>query len=268
MTRFMSGRIGREVEARLGKLANPVSLLYFARSGECGTCAAQQALLEEVTALSEKLALEVFDLVADSDQAVRFGIEKAPATAVLGYFDYGIRFYGLTAGYQFASLLEAIMMAAGDRSGLAPEIASAARALRTLLHLEIVVSLRCPYSGALVRRAHQLAVVNRNIVADMVNAVEFPGLLERYGAASVPLVIVNGRPFFAATAAADTTPLPDKSFDSLAAALFCTCGAGERAAEWGSAPSEALWLEPPLHQLIRGSAMTGVGGVQHDARHP
>ncbi len=46
--------------------------------------------------------LEVRELVADSAEAVRLGIEKVPATTVVGERDYGIRFYGLTGGYDSA----------------------------------------------------------------------------------------------------------------------------------------------------------------------
>ena len=39
-----------------------------------------------------------------------FNIDKIPATLVMGERDYGIRFYGIPAGYEFASLLEEIEM--------------------------------------------------------------------------------------------------------------------------------------------------------------
>ncbi len=71
MTQFMSGRLARGVEARLHNLGRPVTLLYFARSADCRSCAAQRRLLEEVVALSEKLALEIFDLQADRGEAAR-----------------------------------------------------------------------------------------------------------------------------------------------------------------------------------------------------
>lgn len=268
MTQLMTSRLVREVEARLRKLAHPVSLLYFARSGECGTCAAQQALLEEVTALSEKLALEVFDLDADSGQALRYGIEKVPATAVLGYRDYGIRFYGLTAGYQFAPLLESIVMAAGDRSGLAQEIEAAVQSIRRPLHLEILVSLRCPYSGSLVGRAHQLAIANRNILADMVNAVEFPRLVESYRADRVPLIVINGHPAPAAEPSAITNAVmrvlhaldPETS---AAAAQCCTCRAADQTEEWKSPQllTGRLGLEPVSPPRIPRKATADAGVI-------
>jgi hypothetical protein len=51
--------------------------------------------------LSEKIELKVYDFVSDGEQAKSYRIERIPATAVTGEKDYGIRFYGLTAGYEF-----------------------------------------------------------------------------------------------------------------------------------------------------------------------
>jgi len=51
--------------------------------------------------------------------AKRHGIDKVPATVPLaGEKDFGIRVFGLTGGYEFASLLEAIEMSStgGARS--------------------------------------------------------------------------------------------------------------------------------------------------------
>jgi predicted DsbA family dithiol-disulfide isomerase len=52
----------------------------------------------------------VRDLAADDAEAKRYGIDKVPATIVLAERDPGIRFNGLTGGYEFTSLLEAILM--------------------------------------------------------------------------------------------------------------------------------------------------------------
>ena len=55
-------------------------------------------------------------------------MDKVPATVLLaGEKDFGIRFYGLTAGYEFGSFLETIEMLSSGRSGLEPAVEQLAR---------------------------------------------------------------------------------------------------------------------------------------------
>ncbi len=51
----------------------------------------------------------------------QYGIERVPAVAVVGAKDTGIRFYGMPAGYEFLSLIDAILLASSGDSGLSEE---------------------------------------------------------------------------------------------------------------------------------------------------
>ncbi len=189
----------REAEIQIAellraRLPNPVRIVHFDSGSEAAR--QQKRFLEALAQLSDRLALEVRDLDKDADLARDLGIDKAPATAVLGAKDHGIRFYGLTAGYEFASFLEAILMASSGLSGLEPELERWAGGIATSTHLEILVTLTCPYCPQMVHIAHQLAVANESIRADMVDAAEFPELARRYGLGGVPLTVVNGRRAF------------------------------------------------------------------------
>jgi NADH-dependent peroxiredoxin subunit F len=196
MQTFFDVEAQKQVAAELRKLVRPVKLVYFTQAHACAGCREQQTLLEELVTLSDKLTLEVRELVADDAQAKSLGIDKVPATAVLSDRDYGIRFYGLTGGYEFVSLLEAVLMVSTGNSGLAPEIESMAREIRMPVHLEVMVTLGCPYCPSMVRLAHQLAFLNDNVRADMVEAAEFPTLVQRYQVHGVPRTVINGRPAF------------------------------------------------------------------------
>ncbi len=47
-----------------------------------------------------------------------------------------------------------------------------------------------------MRLAHQLALESEQITADMVEAAEFPDLVQRYGIRAVPHIVINGRTAF------------------------------------------------------------------------
>jgi len=168
-----------------------VKLVFFTQKNACQTCQAQLELLRELSSLSDKIELETYDLVEDGEQIRRFGIERIPATAVIGKKDYGIRFYGVTAGYEFQSLLQAILMVSAGSSGLDPKLEALVKAIKEPVHLKVFVTLTCPYCPQMVHVAHQFALVNENIRADVVDVSEFPELAQKYEVSGVPKTIVN-----------------------------------------------------------------------------
>ena len=84
--------------------------------------------------------------------ADKYGIDKIPAIAVLGEGDrdHGIRLFGMPAGYEFSSLLEAIKMASSGDLGLSPEAREALKGLKKSIHIQ---SLTCPYCPMAVQTA-------------------------------------------------------------------------------------------------------------------
>lgn len=194
---LLDKEVRNAVRERLAGLETAVRILYFTQPQACRTCADQRGLLEELAGLSGRISLEVHELVADAELARRYRIDKVPATVLLsGERDFGIRFYGLTGGYEFGSLIEAIEMIASGRSGLAPEVERLAGRIPVPTHLEIMVTLTCPYCPSMVHLAHQLAFVNPRVRADMIDAAEFPTLIERYQVQGVPRTVINERPAF------------------------------------------------------------------------
>jgi alkyl hydroperoxide reductase subunit F len=195
MATFFTPDVAAQIRERLTGLDRPVRLLHFTQPFACGGCAEQKQLLEELTALSPKLTLELRDLL--SPDAARLAIDKVPATLVLaGDDDFGIRFYGRPGGYEFISLLDTILMVSTGESGLDPAIEALAASITVPTHLEVMVTLTCPYCPKMVHLGHQLAFVNPNVRADMVDASEFPDLVQRYGVHGVPRTVINGRPAF------------------------------------------------------------------------
>jgi len=147
--------------------------------------------LTELCSLSDKLKLEVYDMILNGDQALSYRIERTPATVVLGERDYGIRFYGLTMGHEFTSLLEALLMVSSGQSSLDPELEPLVKGLSEKVHLQILVTLTCPYCPRMVHLAQQFALVNPNIQADMVEVGEFTDVALRYNVTGVPKTIIN-----------------------------------------------------------------------------
>ncbi|HPZ40410.1 MAG TPA: thioredoxin family protein, partial [Candidatus Atribacteria bacterium] len=90
-------------------LSREVSLKFFTQELECETCQSVRSLLEEIVALSPLLHLEIYNFLLDKDKVDLYDIDKIPAIVVEGEKDYGIRFYGIPAGYEFSGFIETLV---------------------------------------------------------------------------------------------------------------------------------------------------------------
>lgn len=200
---ILTNKDRQEVGGRLAEMENPVRLVFFTQQlADCQYCVPTEELLTEVCALSDKLMLEKYNIVTDSAVAQMYNIDKIPATAVVGEnerdetVDYSIRFFGIPSGYEFLSLLDAILMVSEGDSGLSPESREALQKLTKPMHIQVFVTPSCPYCPPAVAMAHRLAFESQLIRSDMIEAGEFPALASRYAVQAVPKIVINGKESF------------------------------------------------------------------------
>jgi len=194
MSQFMDDSTREEVRSALANMYSPVKLIYFTQDPVFGYCREQEELLRDVVVLANNLSLEVVDWQNNPERSSAFGVDKVPATVVMGQKDHGIRFFGLTAGYEFGSLIQAILLVAGGNSGLTPELEQLVRVIDVPVRIEVMVTLNCPYCPGMVHAAQQMAMANDNIRAEMVEAGEFQILGRNYEVKGVPKTVLNGDP--------------------------------------------------------------------------
>lgn len=181
-------------------LENPVEILLFT-AAEGDELAARknpylketEELIKTVAGLSDKLSLTIYRRGTDDETFEAYGIREVPATVLQGPggIDYGIRFYGIPAGFEFSALLETIVDVSRGSSHLALETLEKLQRIDSPLHIQVFVTPTCPYCPPAVRLAHKLALANEHVRADMVEAQEFPELAQRYGVFGVPRTVIN-----------------------------------------------------------------------------
>ena len=193
---MISDKDKKAVGDRLTKLTGPVKLVMFTQEMECQFCKETRELVEEVAALSDKISVEVKDFLKADVEAKKLGVDKIPAVAVLGDGDkdYGIRFYGIPAGYEFMSLLESIEIVSKGESGLSANGKEKIKGLGKAVHLQVFVTPTCPYCPRAVVQAFRMAVESPNITASMVEATEFPHLANKYQVSGVPHTVIGDSP--------------------------------------------------------------------------
>ncbi len=129
-----------EIRRRLGEMAAPVKIIHFTQELNLEYGRETRQVLEELAGLSDQLSLEVYDFILDKEKAAEYGVDKVPATVIRNGKDYGIRYYGMPAGYEFSTLLEAILDVSKGSSGLGAESKEKLAGLSQPVHLEVFVT--------------------------------------------------------------------------------------------------------------------------------
>ena len=136
------GLITDEVAAQLReeflKLQNPVRLAVFSQALADPESEQVKRLVEELGALDPRVTAESYNFVLDTAKVDDLHIARIPAIAVLGAEkDYGIRMYGLPSGYEFGTLVDAILDVSRGESGLSEETKQALAALVRPVHVQV-----------------------------------------------------------------------------------------------------------------------------------
>jgi glutaredoxin-like protein len=129
-----------EIRRRLSAVTAPVKLVHFTQELNLEYGPETRQVLEELAALSDKLSIEVYDFILDKEKVAEYGVDKAPATVICNGKDYGIRYYGMPAGYEFATVLDAILDVSSGESGLGAESKEKLAQLTQPVHLEVFVT--------------------------------------------------------------------------------------------------------------------------------
>lgn len=130
------------------KLVNPVKLRFYTQhdsvlsvpANACRTCADTHQLLEELVALSDKLELEVHDFHTEQAQAQAEGIEEIPAIILEGQNKGRVRFIGVPAGYEFATLIEDLVDVSRGTTELELHSREALAKLTEPVHIKVFVT--------------------------------------------------------------------------------------------------------------------------------
>jgi len=191
---LMDNETAGEIRKILDALPGEVKLVFFKENLTCQTCPQVEELLKELSALSGKIKLEIYNKYVDEAKAAEYSPAQVPALFVEGPKS-GKRavFYGLPAGYEFVSLMEAIKGSAAEAVDLQPETLEKLKEVKNKVNIKVFVTTTCPYCPAAVVMAHKFAMASENITGEMIESNEFPKLSQKYEVSGVPKIVVNDK---------------------------------------------------------------------------
>jgi glutaredoxin-like protein len=193
----------QKLQESFAGMTRPVRLLFFTQTFGCETCLQARQILDELPPLSDKITIEEINLILEGERAKEYRIDRAPAIAVTYledspgsdppnlWKDSRIRFLGAPAGYEFISLVQAVLLAGGRASGLAVESHTRIALVDRPVAMHVFTTPTCPHCPRAVNLAHEMAFASPNITAYAVEATEFPDLVRRYKVTGVPKTVVN-----------------------------------------------------------------------------
>ena len=172
---------------------NKVKMAYFSEQPEKQSERETHKILEEISSISDKIILTVYNFQEDQAKVQEYDIDKTPAIVVEGESDYGIRIFGVPSGYLVSSLIEDVIQVSKNKSELTDVTKEKLKEIVKPLQIEVFVKPTSPYSPSLVNIAHRMALENGNISAHMVNINDYPHLAMRFNIEDVPHTVVNGK---------------------------------------------------------------------------
>ena len=116
-----------KLKEAFSELTSAVKIVFFTQTLGCDTCLQTRQIIDELPPLTDKVTIEEVNLVLDVDRAKQFGVDRAPTLAIVAVdaqgveHDTRIRFVGTPAGYEFVSLVQAVLIAGGREPNLSPE---------------------------------------------------------------------------------------------------------------------------------------------------
>jgi glutaredoxin-like protein len=165
------------IRGHFNGLENSVTVSLLKAPGKCDT----EEILKELSELSNKLEITV---------NVPEGSEGPLPSLFIG--DTGrIIFRGTPSGYEFSSLLTAIIDSGSNAVKLSAETVEFLDQLTENLHIKVFVTPACPHCPPSVVLAYRMAGYSPLVTAEAIEAGEFPDMASAYQVQGVPRTVIN-----------------------------------------------------------------------------
>jgi len=189
--KFLDDGTISQVREHLNQLENPVEMLLFTKKKDCRACDDTQQLAEEVSALSDKLTLKVYDLEQEKDLATQYNVDKAPMIVIAAkdggtMKDYGLRYAGLPGGHEFGTFINDLVAVSKGDSGLGKPMRDYLSGLKEPVKMMVFFTPSCPHCPKAVSLAHQMAIESPLVQAEAIAANDFYELSNEFDVSGVP----------------------------------------------------------------------------------
>lgn len=186
-----------QVHSFLSRMTNHVVLRFYTQAIGCETCPQTRQVLDALVELGDgRVSIDERNLVLDVSEQDE-GVDRTPTVWVMSKSaddeeqDEGIHFVGAPLGYEFTSLLDAILLVSTRESGLSDASFELLKQVTTPMDIQVFTTPTCSHCSQAVSLAQRMAIASPLITATAVAIVEFPDLVQRYNVRGVPKTVVD-----------------------------------------------------------------------------
>lgn len=172
-----------QLQTYLGMLRQPIRLIASLDNSD--NAAKMRELLQEITALSDKVSL---DETGDDARKPSFVIAKEGET-------HGVRFAAIPLGHEFTSLVLALLWTGGHPPKVEQDVLDQIKALDTDLNFEVYMSLSCHNCPDVVQATTLMTVFNPRINTTVIDGALYQDEVNERNIMAVPATFLNGEMF-------------------------------------------------------------------------
>lgn len=192
MEKLFNEEIIGQIKEMLQPMTKEVNFIVFSKEG-APTVAETVQLMNEYQEISELIKVEIVDIDENEDLAKQYNVSLTPTIVALDSErkDRGVRFVGVPLGHEINSLLATTLELGQEESSLPLDVQEKIKGIDQPTNIKVFVTLGCPHCPGAVHKAHQMAMLNDNIQAEMVEAQTFAELSAKHQVSSVPHIVIN-----------------------------------------------------------------------------
>ncbi len=149
------------------------------------------SFLRAIVSVSPNLELELYG-PDEADQVLELNTAWLPVTGLYKDGAYGrAAFHGVPGGREINSFVLAVYNLAGPGQEVPKGTRKKIERLDKRTNIKICVSLACHHCPLVVTACQQIAFLNPNIEAEMIDAALYDDLVAKYDIKRVPMMIIN-----------------------------------------------------------------------------
>lgn len=151
------------------------------------------SFLKTIVSLGNMLTLELY-APYEREQVPELDATYMPVAGLYKGGHYGrCAFHGIPGGQEINSFVLAVYNLAGPGQKLSGNLKKKIGKLTRKTNIKVCVSLACHHCPAVVIACQQIAILNSNIEAVMIDAALFEGLVDKYRIERIPMIILNDK---------------------------------------------------------------------------
>ncbi|MDD2258221.1 MAG: thioredoxin family protein [Bacilli bacterium] len=192
MEKLFNNEVEKQLKEVLSHMIKPITIIMFSNE-DCLTCKETKQLLNEVVSLNNKISLEIKEIKNSKNEVEKYNIKLVPSFVLLDENKQykGVKFNGIPAGHEINSFISAVLEMSGIQAGFNEDLITRIKKISKPVNIKVFITLACPHCPGAVQTAHRLAMLNKNITAEMIEAQTFSDESVKYNVSGVPKIIIN-----------------------------------------------------------------------------